>query len=62
VSLDFYIGFALGILAIALPRYIGKNAHARHARYRMRAKLARAVMAGTLKDVHVTKTGRLRVH
>jgi hypothetical protein len=58
---DFLLGFALGVLAVTLPAYVRKDAPIRHARYKMRAKLAQAVWAGTAREVRV-KRGRIVVH
>lgn len=55
MSPDLLVGFTIGILVYALNAWVRKDAPVRHARYRMRVKLARWLLDGKLHDVYVRK-------
>lgn len=59
--MDFAVGLVAGIVLVAVQRYIWTRTPSRHARYRMRAKLAQAILGGKTKPVGKVRKGRLIV-
>jgi len=57
MSPEFYIGLGIGI-AFVVNALVRHNAPQRHARYRMRAKVARWIYDGKLSPVSMRKVRR----
>ena len=57
MSAEFYIGLGI-VIAFVVNAIVRNGAAQRHARYRMRAKLARWVFEGRLKPVSLSRTRR----
>jgi len=58
MSPEFWIGLFIGIGVFIINEQVRKNAPARHAKYRMRVRLARWLYEGKLRPVSVRRTVR----
>ena len=55
MSPDFWIGVVIGVGVFVLQAWVRRDADQRHARYRMRAKLAAWLMEGKLQPARARK-------